>query len=149
MASTQSKSAKASATRSDGESARWIFGLLLLFAGIFLVASVVFYYFDWRGDYSALHGIGSENPNFDDSIDNPCGRLGAWTAEMLVGRSFECLFDRHSGNEVQVDVFGDIQNCLLYKERRIKCNKQMAGETKCFRVERNKPQIHTFLSVHI
>ena len=77
-----------SATRSDGESARWIFGLLLLFAGIFLVASVVFYYFDWRGDYSALHGIGSENPNFDDSIDNPCGRLGAWTAEMLVGRSF-------------------------------------------------------------
>ena len=73
MASTQSKSAKASATRSDGESARWIFGLLLLFAGIFLVASVVFYYFDWRGDYSALHGIGSENPNFDDSIDNPCG----------------------------------------------------------------------------
>ena len=58
MASTQSKSAKASATRSDGESARWIFGLLLLFAGIFLVASVVFYYFDWRGDYSALHGIG-------------------------------------------------------------------------------------------
>lgn len=38
MASTQSKSAKASATRSDGESARWIFGLLLLFAGIFLVA---------------------------------------------------------------------------------------------------------------
>ena len=88
MASTQSKSAKASATRSDGESARWIFGLLLLFAGVFLVASVVFYYFDWRGDYSALHGIGSENPNFDDSIDNPCGRLGAWTAEMLVGRSF-------------------------------------------------------------
>jgi len=66
-----------------------------------------------------------------------------------VGRAFECLFDRHSGNEVQVDVFGDIQNCLLYKERRIKCNKQMAGETKCFRVERNKPQIHTFLSVHI
>ena len=37
-----------------------------------------------------------------------------------VGRAFECLFDRHSGNEVQVDVFGDIQNCLLYKERRIK-----------------------------
>ena len=74
--------------RSDGESARWISGLLLLFVGIFLVASVVFYYFDWRGDYSALHGIGSENPNFDDSIDNPCGRLGAWTAELLVGRSF-------------------------------------------------------------
>jgi len=72
----------------DGESARWIFGLLLLFVGIFLTASVVFYYFDWRGDYSALHGIGSENPNFDDSIDNPCGWLGAWTAELLVGRSF-------------------------------------------------------------
>ena len=88
MASTQSKAAKASATRSDGESARWIFGLLLLFAGIFLMASVVFYYFDWRSDYSALHGVGSDNPHFDDSIDNPCGRLGAWTAEMLVGRSF-------------------------------------------------------------
>ena len=68
MASTQSKSAKASATRSDGESARWIFGLLLLFAGIFLMASVVFYYFDWRSDYSALHGVGSDNPHFDDSI---------------------------------------------------------------------------------
>ncbi len=88
MASTQTKSAKASATRTDGESARWIFGLLLLFAGIFLLASVIFYYFDWRSDYSALHGVGSENPNFDDSIDNPCGRLGAWAAEMLVGRSF-------------------------------------------------------------
>ena len=66
-----------------------------------------------------------------------------------VGRAFECLFDRHSGNEVQIDVFGDIQNCLLYKERRIKCNKQMASETECFRVERDKPQIHTFLSVNI
>lgn len=88
MASTQSKSAKASATRTDGESARWIFGLLLLFVGIFLMASVIFYYFNWRGDYSALHGVGSENPNFDDSIDNPCGPLGAWAAEMLIGRSF-------------------------------------------------------------
>ena len=37
MASTQSKSAKASATRSDGETARSIFGMLLLFAGIVLV----------------------------------------------------------------------------------------------------------------
>ena len=69
MASTQSKSAKASATRSDGESARWIFGLLLLFAGIFLVASVVFYYFDWRGDYSALHGIGSDALTWQGVLD--------------------------------------------------------------------------------
>ena len=74
--------------RGDGESARWIAGLLMLCVGIFLLASVVFYYFDWRDDYSALYGIGSENPRFDDSIDNPCGRLGAWAAELFVGRSF-------------------------------------------------------------
>lgn len=88
MATTQSKSTRNPDTRTDGESARWIFGLLLLFLGIFLMASVIFYYFDWRSDYSALHGIGSENPNFDDTIENPCGKAGAWAAEMLVGRSF-------------------------------------------------------------
>ena len=66
-----------------------------------------------------------------------------------VGRTFESLFDRHSGNKVQVDVFRDIQDSLLYKECRIECNKQMAGETECFRIERDKPQINTFLSVHI
>ena len=88
MASTQSKSTRNSGTRTDGESARWIFGLLLLFIGIFLMASVVFYYFYWRADCSVLHGVGSENPNFDATIENPCGKWGAWAAEIFVGQSF-------------------------------------------------------------
>jgi len=78
----------AAASRTNGDSARWIFGLTLLFAGIFLVAAVVFYYFDWKADYSVLSGAGAENPAFDDTIENPCGRLGARAAEWLVGRSF-------------------------------------------------------------
>ncbi len=91
MAATQSKSTRTSSNagaRTDDESARWIFGLLLLLLGIFLTASVVFYYFDWRADTSVLSGVDRENPNFDDTIENPCGKWGAWAGEIFVGRSF-------------------------------------------------------------
>jgi len=74
--------------RSNRDSLRWAAGLSLFFLGIFAAASVVFYFSDWQADYSVLHGIGSENPRFDDSVDNPCGPAGAWFAEQIIGRSF-------------------------------------------------------------
>ena len=70
---------------------RWILGLLLLFAGLFLTASVLFYYFDWRADMSLVSGVEQEDPrlaDLSDAIENPCGYAGAWLAERLVGRSF-------------------------------------------------------------
>ena len=52
MATKKNSSAKSpqATSRSNRDSMRWILGLLLLFAGLFLTASVLFYYFDWRAD---------------------------------------------------------------------------------------------------
>lgn len=74
--------------RSNRDSLRWAAGLTLFFLGIFAAASVIFYFSDWQADYSVLHGIGSENPRYDDTVDNPCGYAGAWLAEQIIGRSF-------------------------------------------------------------
>ena len=48
MATKKNSSAKSpqATSRSNRDSMRWILGLLLLFAGLFLTASVLFYYFD-------------------------------------------------------------------------------------------------------
>ncbi len=74
--------------RSNSDSLRWALGLLLFFIGIFGLFSSLFYLGDWQSDYSILHGIGSENPRFDNEVENPCGYAGAWLAEQLIGRSF-------------------------------------------------------------
>ena len=106
MATKKNSSAKSpqATSRSNRDSMRWILGLLLLFAGLFLTASVLFYYFDWRADMSLVSGVEQEDPrlaDLSDAIENPCGYAGAWLAERLVGRSFG-LFgiicpDRHDG----------------------------------------------------
>ena len=93
MATKKSSSAKSpqATSRSNRDSMRWILGLLLLFAGLFLTASVLFYYFDWRADMSLVSGVEQEDPrlaDLSDAIENPCGYAGAWLAERLVGRSF-------------------------------------------------------------
>lgn len=93
MASKKNSSTKSpqGTSRSNRDSMRWILGLLLLFAGLFLTASVLFYYFDWRADMSLVSGAEQEDPrlaNLSDAIENPCGYAGAWMAERLVGRSF-------------------------------------------------------------
>ncbi|MFR9603591.1 MAG: DNA translocase FtsK 4TM domain-containing protein [Rikenellaceae bacterium] len=68
---------------------RWMLGLALFCVGVFSVVSVLFYYVDWKADYSLLNGVNSDSPKFDMSqIANPCGRIGAWIGEILIGRSF-------------------------------------------------------------
>lgn len=74
--------------RSNRDSLRWALGLTLFFFGIFALFSSLFYLGDWQADYSVLHNIGSDNPRFDDEVENPCGYAGAWLAEQLIGRSF-------------------------------------------------------------
>lgn len=93
MASTKNNSSKStpSAPRSNRDSLRWIFGLLLLFAGLYLTASVLFYYFNWRADMSLVAGGDQADPRLaelSDAVENPCGYGGAWMAERIVGRSF-------------------------------------------------------------
>ncbi|MFI3320006.1 MAG: DNA translocase FtsK 4TM domain-containing protein [Rikenellaceae bacterium] len=80
-------SAAAQLTNSD--TARWMTGLTLFFVGLFSVASVLFYYADWKADFSILNGVNSDSPKFNlEQIANPCGKIGAWIGEVLVGRSF-------------------------------------------------------------
>lgn len=90
MASTTNKTSatKQSAERTNSDSLRWTFGLLLLFVGLFALASVIFYYFNWQADYDVINHLDTQNPHFDTTIDNPCGWLGAWLGEQIVGRSF-------------------------------------------------------------
>ena len=89
MASKNTSSANRSQpSRSNRDSARWTLGLLLFFTGLFATASVVFYYFCWSADLSVLQGVGSDSPLYDDTVENLCGRAGAWLGEQLVGRSF-------------------------------------------------------------
>ncbi len=76
-------------TISNGETLRWGVGLLLFLVGLFSVVSSLFYYVDWSADYSILNGVNSDSPKFYlEQISNPCGKLGAWIGEVLIGRSF-------------------------------------------------------------
>ena len=77
-------------TRSNRDSIRWTCGLLLLFAGLYLTAAVLFYYFNWRADMSYVSGVVREDPRLagQSEVENLCGPWGAWMAERLVGRSF-------------------------------------------------------------
>lgn len=70
-----------------GENTRWVVGLLLFIVGVYITAATLFYFFDWRGDNSVLMGLNAENPRADQRVDNPCGWLGAWVADQIVGRS--------------------------------------------------------------
>lgn len=74
--------------RTNGDSARWIAGLVLFFAGLYITSSVLFYFLCWRSDLSVLQGVGAEDPRFDGSVENPCGRSGAWLGELIAGRGF-------------------------------------------------------------
>lgn len=85
---TTSPSGKQGIQRSNGDSARWIGGLLLFFTGLYATASVFFSFFSWTSDLSVLQGVGAENPRFDDTIANLCGYSGAWLGEQIAGRGF-------------------------------------------------------------
>ncbi len=73
----------------NSETLRWGVGLLLFSVGLFAVVSTLFYFVDWREDYSILNGVNSDSPKFYlKQISNPCGGVGAWIGQTLVGRSF-------------------------------------------------------------
>lgn len=91
---TRNKATKAETPqteRSNSDSLRWAFGLALLFIGIYAAVSVLFYLSYWRHDISVLSQndtIKIEDPRFEDAVENPCGYLGAWLAQRVVGDSF-------------------------------------------------------------
>ena len=81
---TTEDSALQPATRS--ENIRWMTGFILLSVGIFLLCSIVSYFFYWREDMSAL--AAAENPILHPIYNNVCGYYGAISAIYLVGRGF-------------------------------------------------------------
>ena len=74
--------------RTDGESARWIAGLVILFIGLFMAASVLFSYFCWEGDQSGLQLTVEERETLGVTPENMCGWLGARVGLLLVDKSF-------------------------------------------------------------
>ncbi len=75
--------------RSNSDSARWIGGLLLLFVGLFVAASVFFSFFSWRADQSGLMLSKEERALLDVEPENLCGwagaRLGWWLVDQSLG----------------------------------------------------------------
>ena len=74
--------------RSNSDSARWIAGLLLLFIGLFVAASVFFSFFTWDVDQSILQCPAEERELLGDEVENLCGEAGARIGRMLVDNSF-------------------------------------------------------------
>ncbi|MBO5902063.1 MAG: DNA translocase FtsK [Alistipes sp.] len=72
------------ATRS--ENIRWMTGFILLSVGIFVLCSIVSYFFYWREDMSAL--VEAANPIANPIYNNVCGKYGAVVSRALVGRGF-------------------------------------------------------------
>ena len=74
--------------RTNGDSARWIGGLLLFFTGLFVAASVFFSFFCWASDQSGLPLTAAERTLRGIEPENLCGWQGAWLGRMLVDNSF-------------------------------------------------------------
>ena len=74
--------------RTDSESARWIAGLIIIFVGFFVAASVLFSYFCWEGDQSGLQLTVEERETLGVTPENMCGWLGARVGMLLVDHSF-------------------------------------------------------------
>lgn len=71
---------------------RWTIGLIMLFAGIYLLLAILFYLLDWKVDCSALADYARFKGNDDRlamiTFENLCGRNGAMVANLLIGKSF-------------------------------------------------------------
>ena len=80
MATKKNSSAKSpqATSRSNRDSMRWILGLLLLFVGLFLTASVLFYYFDWRADMSLVSGVEQEMRSRIPAVTPGLGWPSVW-----------------------------------------------------------------------
>ncbi len=87
---TESKTSK-QAPKPEGRelsyTQRWALGLVLLFISLFILASVVSYYFTWADDQDAVRWgrIWSER---DLEVGNLMGKLGAVVSDFIVGYCF-------------------------------------------------------------
>ncbi len=75
--------------RSRRENIVWISSFIIFTIALFTTISTLFYYFNWKSDYSLVGHSVESNPAIEfQEYSNPCGPLGAWISEMLIGRSF-------------------------------------------------------------
>lgn len=86
--SATSPNGRQTVQRTNGDSARWIGGLVLLFAGIFAAAAVFFSFFSWAADQSGLLLSAEQRMTLGVEPENLCGWTGARLAMWLVDRSF-------------------------------------------------------------
>lgn len=68
------------------ENIRWMSGFMVLVMGLFMVCSIVSFFFYWREDMSAMDF--SSNPQYNPIYNNVCGYLGAKVSMLMVGRGF-------------------------------------------------------------
>ena len=85
---TASPNGRQKAPRSNGDSARWIGGLLLLFVGLFAASAVLFSFFSWEADQSGLLHSAEERATLGVEPENLCGWAGARLARLLVDNAF-------------------------------------------------------------
>ena len=74
--------------RSTLDTARWILGVMVIMLGLIAFFAVIFYFAYWKSDYAAVFTPETDNPRFDDSVRNPCGKVGVIIADAFVNRSF-------------------------------------------------------------
>ena len=86
--SSSSPNRRQGVERSNGDSFRWIGGLVLLFGGLFAIASVLFSFVSWDVDQSILQKTAEERELLGNEVENLCGELGARLGRLLVDNSF-------------------------------------------------------------
>ncbi|MFR9620509.1 MAG: DNA translocase FtsK 4TM domain-containing protein [Rikenellaceae bacterium] len=75
--------------QSNRDSIRWVVGLIMGMIGLFVLVSILCYFFVWKSDFDLVTYSVSERPELEfRNVANICGPFGAWVAEQLVGKSF-------------------------------------------------------------
>ena len=94
MPSNKNNTPKTGSTsnKKGGQTTRWTVGLIMLFAGIYLLLAILFYLLNWKVDCSALADYARFKGNEDRlamiTFENLCGRNGASIANLLIGKTF-------------------------------------------------------------
>ncbi|MBQ6691612.1 MAG: DNA translocase FtsK [Rikenellaceae bacterium] len=94
MPSNKNNAPKTGSTsnKKGGQTMRWTVGLIMLFAGIYLLLAILFYLLNWKVDCSALADYARFKGNEDRlamiTFENLCGRNGASIANLLIGKTF-------------------------------------------------------------
>ena len=94
MPSNKNNTPKTGSTsnKKGGQTMRWTVGLIMLFAGIYLLLAILFYLLNWKVDCSALADYARFKGNEDRlamiTFENLCGRNGASLANLLIGKTF-------------------------------------------------------------